>query len=74
VVIDAKDGVGASIAYTVSIGVTVLREDDPGVEDALRRADAAMYRAKEGGRNRVEVFDADAAPLAHPAPPASGKA
>ncbi|WP_431048764.1 diguanylate cyclase [Roseateles sp. L2-2] len=59
VAIEAKDGSAAAIAYTVSIGVTVLRENDAGIEDALRRADAAMYRAKEGGRNRVEVLDVD---------------
>ena len=46
---------GAAVSYTVSIGVSVLREDDAGIEDSLRRADAAMYRAKQGGRDRVEI-------------------
>jgi diguanylate cyclase (GGDEF)-like protein len=71
VAVDPKDGGAAPIAYTVSIGVTVLRENDPGIEDALRRADAAMYRAKEGGRNRVEVLDTGAPALPPPASPAS---
>lgn len=73
VAVDLKDGGSASIAYTVSIGVTVLRENDPGIEDALRRADAAMYRAKAGGRNRVEVLDSDPAAGASAAPQAPGK-
>ncbi len=66
------DDGGPSIAYTVSIGVTVLGEADAGIEDALRRADAAMYRAKAGGRNRVEVLAADADP--RPAHDGGGKA
>lgn len=45
---------GESIAITVSIGVTpLLPGDDP--ESALHRADQALYRAKSGGRNRVEL-------------------
>ena len=70
VALDAKDGGAASISYTVSIGVTLLRGDDAGVEDPLRRADAAMYRAKQGGRNRVELDGEDvaAAPSASSAP------
>ncbi len=39
---------------TVSLGVTQYREDDSG-EELMKRADEAMYRAKAGGRNRVEV-------------------
>jgi len=39
---------------TISFGVTEFKEND--TEDTfIRRADDAMYRAKEKGRNRVEV-------------------
>jgi len=39
---------------TVSIGLTLSQPGDT-VSDLLRRADAAMYAAKEGGRDRVEA-------------------
>jgi len=38
---------------TVSCGVTQLRQDES-LQDTLHRADAALYRAKTAGRNRVE--------------------
>ena len=38
---------------TVSIGVAQARADDASEEEAVRRADAALYRAKQGGRNAV---------------------
>jgi diguanylate cyclase (GGDEF)-like protein len=40
---------------TASIGITCITERDTTLEDAMRRADAACYRAKEKGRNRVQV-------------------
>ena len=43
----------AGCAVTVSIGVSYLSEAG-GVREALRKADEALYRAKQGGRNRVE--------------------
>jgi diguanylate cyclase (GGDEF)-like protein len=42
------------ISCTVSIGIAKLNPTDNGIEDCLHRADKAMYRAKEKGRNRVE--------------------
>jgi diguanylate cyclase (GGDEF)-like protein len=37
---------------TISMGVAVLKRED-GVPDLLKRADLAMYEAKQSGRNRV---------------------
>ena len=46
------------LAITASLGVALLREADPrgmaGAEALVARADAAMYRAKQSGRDRVE--------------------
>jgi diguanylate cyclase (GGDEF)-like protein len=43
----------AEVRFTVSIGVAELDPAAPGEDDLLRRADAALYRAKGEGRNRV---------------------
>ncbi len=40
---------------TVSIGVTVLKEDDT-IDSILKRVDTALYKAKKNGRNRVEFL------------------
>lgn len=45
---------GVRIAITISIGLTALQADDDGSDLPLARADAALYRAKQSGRNRVE--------------------
>ncbi|MCP3391842.1 GGDEF domain-containing protein [Bradyrhizobium sp. CCGB12] len=42
-------------AVTASIGVACIADRNTAIEDAMRRADAACYRAKEKGRNRVQV-------------------
>ncbi|HEV2993544.1 MAG TPA: EAL domain-containing protein [Acidimicrobiia bacterium] len=47
---------GLEAVVTVSIGIAVADGRPP--EALLRDADAAMYRAKEKGRDRVELFDA----------------
>lgn len=42
-------------AVTASVGVTCIADRDTSLEETMRRADAACYRAKEKGRNRVQV-------------------
>ena len=44
---------------TASIGVASVMSGEVTVDAVLDRADRALYRAKSGGRNRVEAFDAE---------------
>ncbi len=46
---------GLQIPMTLSIGLTLLHNDDPDTSAALSRADKALYQAKSRGRNRVET-------------------
>ena len=50
-----EDGNGICLpCVTISLGVATLHDGD-GVSSLFNRADAALYRAKKAGRNRVEI-------------------
>jgi diguanylate cyclase len=48
------DGTELEGCITISLGVAVA-QDGEGFDNLMRRADAALYRAKHEGRNRVSV-------------------
>jgi diguanylate cyclase (GGDEF)-like protein len=56
------------LSISVSIGVTIVTDPKTPLEEAIRHADTAMYRAKDLGGARFERFDA--APAAPPMPDA----
>jgi diguanylate cyclase (GGDEF)-like protein len=63
----------ACIRLTVSIGVAALDAAHGGVTDLLAAADAALYHAKQTGRNKTHVAAMDVplaqiVPIARPAP------
>jgi len=47
---------GHQLSLGASIGVAVHPRDGDHADDLVRRADVAMYAAKEAGRGRVEAF------------------
>jgi len=47
------------LSVTASIGVAICPLDDSDPDTILRHADQAMYYAKQTGRNRYQLFDAD---------------
>ena len=46
---------GIELQLSISLGVAQLRHADTGAASLVRRADAALYHAKDNGRNRVEA-------------------
>jgi diguanylate cyclase (GGDEF)-like protein/PAS domain S-box-containing protein len=48
---------GTAYGCTASVGITVYPKKDESIDDLLREADIAMYRAKVAGRNRIAFFE-----------------
>ncbi|MBF0354888.1 MAG: diguanylate cyclase [Alphaproteobacteria bacterium] len=46
---------GADFSITISIGLAQILPDDKDFTAALERADKALYKAKQNGRNRIEI-------------------
>jgi diguanylate cyclase (GGDEF)-like protein/PAS domain S-box-containing protein len=52
---------GSTLTVGASIGVVEINRDTDSVASVLSAADIACYAAKEGGRNRVQVYDGNGA-------------
>jgi diguanylate cyclase (GGDEF)-like protein len=50
---------GVALSVTVSVGIAMVADPTVSPDTVIREADAAMYRAKERGRSRFELFDED---------------
>lgn len=46
---------GHIIPFTVSVGITIMTQADESPDRSLARADTALYRAKQAGRDRIEI-------------------
>ncbi len=53
--IEHKDSVLKKV--TISVGVALIEDNKKGYESLLKKADVALYKAKEEGRNRVVYYD-----------------
>jgi diguanylate cyclase (GGDEF)-like protein/PAS domain S-box-containing protein len=50
---------GVEIFVTASVGISIFPVDARDTETLLKHADAAMYRAKDAGRDRYELYAVD---------------
>jgi diguanylate cyclase (GGDEF)-like protein len=48
---------GEQRTVSISIGVYIVSDPEEEIDDVIRQADTAMYRAKESGGDRFEVFE-----------------
>lgn len=47
---------GREVKFTISIGISSSQVSD-NIDTLIKTADEALYKAKQNGRNRVEIFD-----------------
>ncbi len=48
---------GETFRVTVSIGIAELEESEESIEDLLNKADMALYKAKQTGKNRTVIYE-----------------
>jgi diguanylate cyclase (GGDEF)-like protein len=48
----------SELSVTASLGVATSKGDNPSANEVIKAADKALYRAKAGGRNRIETASA----------------
>jgi diguanylate cyclase (GGDEF)-like protein len=53
---------------TISLGIASYPQDAKNIESLIRKADTAMYAAKQSGRNRVMVYSPDLEDVPQPPP------
>lgn len=58
-----------ALAVTISLGLASFPEDAEEMEDLIQKADQALYRAKEEGRNRVVAYRPELASPSVPSEP-----
>jgi diguanylate cyclase (GGDEF)-like protein len=51
-----KGPAGQDVSVTMSFGISGYREHARHIDELIKKADKALYRAKENGRNKVEIF------------------
>jgi two-component system cell cycle response regulator len=61
-------GTSVRLPLTISIGIAMTGEGSDTMETLLKRADDALYAAKNAGRNRVITLPAQRSPMATPIP------
>ena len=50
------DGPERNLQFTISVGLSELESPTQNLDDLIKKADIALYVAKEQGRNRIEVY------------------
>jgi len=58
-IVSALDRAEGYSAISASIGLAICRNGEVSPDELIRRADAAMYRAKARGGSQVAIFDAE---------------